>query len=181
MEQNGFQNPMARFPLSTSLCWLYPQTTYCLKVIATVRAPSCSQVHRLQVRDLTQRTCRCCSESWSVTSNSYGLYSPRHSLGQETGEGSCSFLQEIFPTQGSNPGLPHCRQILYQLSHKGSPRILQWIVYPFSSGSSQPRNRTRVSCIAGGFFTTWNLRKSLKSMDRKTVRPKASQTWVTCI
>ena len=34
---------------------------------------------------------------------------------------SLSLLQRIFPTQGSNPGLPHCRQILYQLSHKGSP------------------------------------------------------------
>ena len=33
------------------------------------------------------------------------------------------FLQGIFPTQGSNPGLLHCRQILYQLSHQGSPEI----------------------------------------------------------
>jgi len=47
-----------------------------------------------------------------------------------------SLLQGIFPTQGSNPGLPHCRQILYQMSHKGSPRILEWVAYPFSSGSS---------------------------------------------
>ena len=60
----------------------------------------------------------------------------------------------IFPTQGSNPCLPHCRWILYQLSHKGSPRILERVAYPFSSGSSQPRNRTQVSCIAGGFFTS---------------------------
>ena len=52
-------------------------------------------------------------------------------------------LQEI-PTQGLNPGIPHCRQILYQLSHKGNPRILEWIVYPSSSGSSQLRNRTGV-------------------------------------
>ena len=37
--------------------------------------------------------------------------------------GSCSLLQGIFPTQGSNPGLPHCRQILYQLSHQGSPKL----------------------------------------------------------
>ena len=51
------------------------------------------------------------------------------------------------------PDLPHCRQILYQLSHKGSPRILEWVAYPFSRGSSQPRNQTGVSCIAGGFFT----------------------------
>ena len=39
--------------------------------------------------------------------------------------GSLSFLQGIFPTQGSNLGLPHCRWILYQLSHKGSPRVLE--------------------------------------------------------
>jgi len=44
--------------------------------------------------------------------------------------GSISLLQRIFPTQGSNPGLPHCRQILYQLSHKGSPRILKPIPSP---------------------------------------------------
>ena len=67
--------------------------------------------------------------------------------------GSLSLLQGIFPTQGLNPGLPHCRQILYQLSHEGSPRILEWVAYPFSSWSSRPRDRTRVSCIAGGFFT----------------------------
>ena len=45
-------------------------------------------------------------------------------------------LQGIFPTQGLNPGLLHCRWILYQLSHKGSPRILEWVAYPFSRGSS---------------------------------------------
>ena len=42
--------------------------------------------------------------------------------------------------------------ILYQLSHEGNPRILEWVAYPFSSGSYQPRNGTGVSCIAGGFF-----------------------------
>ena len=50
-----------------------------------------------------------------------GLYSPWNSPGQNTGADSRSLLQGIFPTQGLNPGLPHCRQILYQLSHKGSP------------------------------------------------------------
>ena len=39
--------------------------------------------------------------------------------------GNLAFLQVIFPTQGSNPGVPHCRQILYQLSYQGSPNILQ--------------------------------------------------------
>ena len=51
----------------------------------------------------------------------HGLYSPWNSPGQNTGVGSLSLLRGIFPSQGSNPGLPHCRQIPYQLSHKGSP------------------------------------------------------------
>ena len=104
------------------------------------------------------------SESHSVVSDSlrpHGLYSPWNSPGQNTGVGSLSCLQGIFPTQGLKPGLPHCGQILYQLSHKGSPRILEWIACPFSSGSSRPRNRTRVSCIAGGFFTNWAIREAL--------------------
>ena len=66
-----------------------------------------------------------------------------------------ALLQGIFPTQGSNPGLSHCRQILYCLSHQESPRILEWVVYPVSRGTSQLRNRTGISCIAGGFFTSW--------------------------
>ena len=67
---------------------------------------------------------------------------------------SChALLQGIFPTQGSNPGLPYYRQILYSLSHQGSPRILEWVAYPFSRRFSQPRNRTRVSCIVGKLLT----------------------------
>jgi len=44
-----------------------------------------------------------------------------HSSGHNTGVGRLSLLQGIFSTQGSNPGLPYCRQIFYQLSHQGSP------------------------------------------------------------
>ena len=72
---------------------------------------------------------------------------------KNTGVDSLSLLQQVFPTQEPNRGLLHCRQILYQLCHQGSPRILEWIAYSFSSTSSQPRNPTRVSCIAGRFFT----------------------------
>ena len=90
----------------------------------------------------------------------HGLYSPWNSPGQNTGVGSCFLLQGIFPTQGSSPGLPHCRRILYQLSHKGSPRILEWVACPFASGSSKPRNWTGVSCIAGGSFTSRAIRES---------------------
>ena len=67
---------------------------------------------------------------------------------QEYQSGLPCFLQGIVPTQGLNPGLPHCRWILYCLSHKGSPRILEWIAYPFSRGTSQPRTGNKVSCIA---------------------------------
>ena len=98
-----------------------------------------------------------------------------------------------------HPGLLHCRWILYQLSHQGSPRILEWVDFPFSrgsslpgieprsptfqanslpaeppgkpkntgvgslsfsSGSSRPRDLTWVSCIAGGFFTSWATREA---------------------
>ena len=106
------------------------------------------------------------NESHSVVSYSlqpHGPYSPWNSLAQNPGVGSLSLIQGIFPTQESNPGLPLCRQILYQLSHKKSQRTLEWVAYPFSSGSSWPRNRTRVSCIAGGFFTNWAIREALVS------------------
>ena len=65
----------------------------------------------------------CVSEDHSVVSHSlwpHGLYSPWNSPGQNTRMGSHSLLQGIFLTQGCNPGLPHCREILYQLSHQGS-------------------------------------------------------------
>ena len=106
------------------------------------------------------------SESGSVVSNSlwHGLYSSWNSPRQNTGVSSLSLLQGIFPTQGLNPGLLYYRQVLYQLSHKGSPRILEWVAYPFSSGSSGPRNWIGVSCIAGGFFTNWAVREALKCL-----------------
>ena len=93
-----------------------------------------------------------------VTQSCPTLCNHKNSPGQNTGMGSLSLLQGIFPTQGSNPGILHCRWILCQLSHKGSPRILEWVAYPFSSGSSWPRNWTGFFCIAGGFFTNWAIR-----------------------
>ena len=67
------------------------------------------------------------SESHSVVSNSswpHVLYSPWDSRAQNTGVGNLSLFQGIFPTQGSNLGLPHCRRILYQLSHP--KHIAKW-------------------------------------------------------
>ena len=118
-------------------------------------------------------------ERRSVVSNSlrpHGLYSPWNSPGQNTGVGSLSLHQGVFPTQGSNPGLPHCRKVLYQLSHKGSPRILEWVAFPFSSRSSRPRNRTGVSCMAGGFFTNWAIREA-HGILHSTKKKWAIKTW----
>ena len=98
------------------------------------------------------------SENSSVMSNSlwpHGLYGPWNSPGQNTGVSSLSLIQGIFPTQRLNPGLQHCGRILYQLSHKpknigvGSLSLLQGIF------------QTRVSCIAGRFFTNWAIREAL--------------------
>ena len=79
--------------------------------------------------------------SCSVVSHSlppHGLYSPRNSPGQKTGVGSHSLLQGTFPTQGSNPGLLYSGWILYQLSHQGSPRILDWVAYPSPADIPDP-------------------------------------------
>ena len=112
------------------------------------------------------------------------LLCPWNSLGKNTGVGGHFLLQRIFPTQGSNLSLLHCRWILtteppgkpsytryisslftivspigHSLSGSSvhgilQARILEWVAILFSRGSSQPRDRTWVSCIAGGFFTT---------------------------
>ena len=79
--------------------------------------------------------------SHSVMSDSlwpHGLYNPWNFPGQNTEVGNRSLFLEIFPTQGYSPCLLHCRWILYQLYHQGSPRILQWVAYPFCRGSSHP-------------------------------------------
>ena len=103
------------------------------------------------------------STSVSVVSDSlqpHGLYSPWNSPGQITGAGSLSLLQGIFPTEGSNPGLLQWREILFQLSYKGSPRILEWVAYPFSSGSSWSRNPTG---LLQGDSLPWAIREALQT------------------
>ena len=79
------------------------------------------------------------SESRSVLTGClwpYGLYSPWHPPGQNTGVGSLSLLQGIFPIQGSNPGVLHCKRILYHLNHQGILcsfcKSLSWQLPPFT-------------------------------------------------
>ena len=82
------------------------------------------------------------------------------SPGKNTGVGCHALLQVIFLTQRSNPDLPHCRAESLLTEPLGSPRILEWVAYPFCMVSSWSRNRPTVSCIAGGFFTSWATREA---------------------
>ena len=127
--------------------------------------------------------------SYATSLSPHGLDSPWNSPGQNTGVGSLFLLQGIFPTQGLNPGLPHCRRILYQLSHQGSPGIVEWVAYPFASGSSWPRNWTALQAdslpteIAGkpdkldytklkNFHketTDWNYKRKIYKMKKKCI------------
>ena len=120
------------------------------------------------------------SESRSVMSNSlrpHGLYSPWHSPGQNTGVSIVPFSRVSSQPTDRTQSLPHCRWILYQQSHKGSPRILEWIAFPFSSGSSRPRNWIRVSHIAGRFFTSWATREALIGEPELTFLAMGSRHW----
>ena len=84
-----------------------------------------------------------CQTPWTPMDYSLpGTSVHEDSPGKNTGVGCHALHQGIFPTHGLNPGLPHYKQILYCLSHQGSPRILEWVAYPFSRGSSWPRNWT---------------------------------------
>ena len=82
-------------------------------------------VSHLSLSERKWKSLSCINSLWF-----HGLYIPWNFPGQNTGVGSLFLLQGIFPTQGLNSGLPHCRRFLYQLSHKRSPRILEWVAYP---------------------------------------------------
>ena len=57
-------------------------------------------------------------------------------------------------------------------------RILKWVAYPFSRGSSWPRNQTRISCIAGGFFTNWAIREALRCLVLNKHLRYPSSKWI---
>ena len=133
---------------------IYPQLPLCLKQPIILDPSYCVSIFIAFILS-----------KMKVTQSCPTLHSPWISPGQNTGVGSHFLLQGIFPTQGSNPGLPHSRRILYHLSHQRSPRVLEWVAYPFSRGSSRPRNWTGVSCIAGGFFTSWAIRDGVWGND----------------
>ena len=109
--------------LCVCVCVCVLVTKPCLCNLMDCSQPG-SSVHGILQARILEMKCKSLSCVWT------SMRSPRNSPSYNTGVDSLSLLQGIFPTQGSNPGLPRCRQILYQLSHKGSPRILEWVPFP---------------------------------------------------
>ena len=105
----------------------------------------------------------------SVSLQPHGLYPARLlcSWGcsrQEYWSGLPCLPPGDLPNPGIEPSFSTLQAILYSLSHHGSPRILEWLAYPFSRGTSLPRNWTGVSCIVGRFFTSWATREALNQL-----------------
>ena len=101
---------------------------------------------QLNKKTRTWRNRQLKTESRSAVFDSWwphGLHSPWNPPGQNTGVGSCSLLRGLFPTQGLNPGLTHCGQILYQLSHMGSP-VDCWLNLTFPTGSGHDHRGPRL-------------------------------------
>ena len=101
----------------------------------------------------------------------HGLYSPLNPPGQNTGMGSCSLLQGIFPTQGSNPGFPYCRQILYQLSHQGREALRHSSVKFSRSVVSNPVTIPWTAARQASLACFTNSRSLLKLTSIKSVMP----------
>ena len=156
-ERNG--NPLQ------SSCWDNP----------TDRGPWQATVHGATESDTTEHRCprvtwlfESESESRSIMSNSlrlHALYSPWNSPGQNTGVGSCFFLQGIFPTQEWNWGLPHCRRILYQLSHQGHMAACL-------ERNAEPRGWCLGAGLAGTYIHTMNPPQKAQALLGQTAHEK---------
>ena len=114
--------------------------------------------HTKKTQSVKVKVTRSCLTLWP-----HGLYSPWNSPGQNTGVSNLSLLQGIFPAQGSNPGLPHCRQILYQLSHS-KQGIDNWKITIWRDGCLWPRVNWKFPSVYT-IHDLWKKREhSLKSL-----------------
>ena len=131
------------------------------------------------------------TESRSAVSDSlqpHGLYSEWNSPGQTTGVGSIFLLQGIFSTQGSHPGLPHCRQILYQLSQQGSASspIIRLIIREYSRSREKSMksslDKVLVASRLWGKFTATSFSPSCKLHTEHCFSQRGhDETWVTAV
>ena len=117
----------------------------------------------------------------------HGLYSPWNSPGQNTGVDSLSLLQGIFPTQGSNPGLLHCRLILYRLKHQGSPVVLLTESLNNAQNWALPYYRylVQIRLLQGWCTTSWlcllRLSSGTTSTKKLTLICRSSEVSFLCI
>ena len=88
-----------------------------------------------------------CATPWAAVCQAFLFM---NSPGKKTGAGCHSLLQGIFPTQGSSPGLPHCSQILYHLSHQGSPFRIRELI--FTLQHSKIKCNIQFSIVHQSFF-----------------------------
>ena len=93
------------------------------------------------------------------------LLCPWNSPGKNTGVGSHSLLQGIFPTQGLNPGILYCRQVLYCLSHQGSPATGAKSVYILGQFQAYCASAIQLSIFVPNSFLHCILELSLVSPD----------------
>ena len=106
------------FEMPPSTFWICLMFPWVLLTCSSISSSPCTPEIRSKGLEVEVKVTQSCPTLWDP------MDCPWNSPGQNTGVGSLFLLQGIFPTQGSNPGLPHCRWIVYQLSHKESPRIL---------------------------------------------------------
>ena len=121
--------------------YLRKSTTYLMLLTYTKQLhfhAECASCHLNILRDIICAVClvaqSCLTLCDPMDSSPPGSSVHGDSPDKNTRVGFHALLQGIFPTQGLNPGLPHCWRILCQLSHQGSPWILEWVAYPFSQG-----------------------------------------------
>ena len=128
------------------------------------RAVESSQKVKVKVKSLSRA--RLFATSWIVACTK--LLHPWDFQGKSTGVGCHFLLQGMFPTQGSNPGLSHCRQTLYCLSHQGSPCSPYWQVYTKTLGKSEGTKFNKV-------FETFYKAKVIKQHGNET----KTDTWIS--
>ena len=73
-----------------------------------------------------------------------------------------------------------CDPMDYTVHRILQARILEWVAFPFSRGSSQPRDQTQVSCIAGGFSTSWATKEAQNMREKEIMREKEFDYLCSC-
>ena len=153
MDPNSTTDPAQKnSKIFTQFCFQFPSSFFLLKVFLENK-PEANWVYYSVVSWEIISSCRA---AINQSREFHGLYRPEHWSG------------EPFPPRGDlpnpeiKPRSPTLQADSFPSEPPGNPMILEWVAYPFSRGSSWPRNRIGVSCVAGGFFTSRAIREAPK-------------------